>query len=94
LASFMSITEVTQIYGPHCFPLKKFCTNFYKNGLGYILGDFFTNWSGHLVRGQCYDHYYLPILSKKLALFLKINIMIIYLCINRSNLSQKCQYFR
>jgi hypothetical protein len=29
------------------FPRKKLCINFDKSGLGYILGDFFTNSSGH-----------------------------------------------
>jgi hypothetical protein len=30
------------------FPQLWLCINFGKNGLGYILGDFFTNSSGHL----------------------------------------------
>jgi hypothetical protein len=29
---------------------KKLCINFDKNGLGYILGDFFTSSSGHPAR--------------------------------------------
>jgi hypothetical protein len=30
-----------------CFPKHKLCFNFDENGLGYILGDFFANSSGH-----------------------------------------------
>jgi hypothetical protein len=29
------------------FPMYKIYISFDKNGLGYILGDFFTNSSGH-----------------------------------------------
>jgi hypothetical protein len=28
-------------------PMHQLCINCYKNGLGYLLGDFFTNSSGH-----------------------------------------------
>jgi hypothetical protein len=43
---FLKITEVAQFLD-YFFSRKKLCINFDKNGLGYILGDFFTNSSGH-----------------------------------------------
>jgi hypothetical protein len=45
-AAFSS-TEVSQIFGLNFFLGKVLCLNFAKNVLGYILGDFFTNSSGH-----------------------------------------------
>jgi hypothetical protein len=42
------IAEVPLIFGL-LFPLLTSCTNFEKNGLGGILGDFFTKTSGHPV---------------------------------------------
>jgi hypothetical protein len=43
---FIKITEVARILG-YIFPKCKFWINLDKNGLGYILGDFFINSSGH-----------------------------------------------
>jgi hypothetical protein len=34
---------------------RKVCFNFDKNGLGYSLGDFFTNSFGHPSRELCTD---------------------------------------
>jgi hypothetical protein len=43
----MKITERDQVFGTF-FPQKNKCIRFdRKNGLGYSLGDFFTNSSGH-----------------------------------------------
>jgi hypothetical protein len=47
LCSFLKVTEVAHIFGARSFHGKKFCIDFDKNGLGYILGDFFANSSGH-----------------------------------------------
>jgi hypothetical protein len=45
--SFSKITEAAQIWGLF-FTNGKICVPILtKNGLGYILGDFFTNSSGH-----------------------------------------------
>jgi hypothetical protein len=46
LGSFLKITEVDKILGL-LFKWLKSCINFRKKGLGDILGDFFTNTSGH-----------------------------------------------
>jgi hypothetical protein len=48
------ITEVVQIFGLF-FKRKKLLINFVKNGLGYVLGDFFTNSPGHPGSGCCTD---------------------------------------
>jgi hypothetical protein len=37
----------------HFFRLQKLSINYNKNGLGYILGDFFTNSSGHPANNAC-----------------------------------------
>jgi hypothetical protein len=46
--SYLKITEVTYIFGL-LYTMVKLRDKFGENGLGYILGDFFTNSSGHLV---------------------------------------------
>jgi hypothetical protein len=45
-AVFLKSVKVTQIIGL-LFPLHKLFINIGKNGLGYILGDFISNLSGH-----------------------------------------------
>jgi hypothetical protein len=40
----LNLTEVAQILG---LLFSMVCIQFDKNGLGYILGDYFTNSSGH-----------------------------------------------
>jgi hypothetical protein len=43
----VKITEAAQIIGQIC-PWEKLCSKFsQKNGLGHVLGEFFTNASGH-----------------------------------------------
>jgi hypothetical protein len=42
----MKIKELADMFGL-LFPQLIICINFDKKGLGYILGDFFTNSSGH-----------------------------------------------
>jgi hypothetical protein len=47
LGGFSKITELAQIFGL-LFPQRSsYVFILAKNGLGYILGDFFTNSSGH-----------------------------------------------
>jgi hypothetical protein len=46
LVSFIKITDVAQNVGLHFFLKSRLGINFDENGLGYILGDFFTNSSG------------------------------------------------
>jgi hypothetical protein len=41
------MTEVAQIYGPLFPNVTVYVFVLAKNGLGYILGDMFTNSSGH-----------------------------------------------
>jgi hypothetical protein len=41
-------------------PKNRLCINFDKNGLGYILGDLFTNSSGF---GQCIEEHSLGLIS-------------------------------
>jgi hypothetical protein len=48
LGSFLQITEIAQIIGL-LISTKNYILIMTKNGLGYILGDFFTNVSGHPV---------------------------------------------
>jgi hypothetical protein len=43
VGQFFKLTEVGQLI----FPRYKLTIDLNKNGLGYILGDFFTNSSGH-----------------------------------------------
>jgi hypothetical protein len=43
---FLRITDVAQFLG-YVFPLYELCIRLDKNGLGYILGDFVINSSGH-----------------------------------------------
>jgi hypothetical protein len=47
LGSFLKITDVAQIFN-YFVLLFQLWINFDKNGLGYILGDCFSNSSGHL----------------------------------------------
>jgi hypothetical protein len=47
LGSFLKITEVAQILGQLFYTWQNVCSNFDKNVLGHIFGDFFTNSSGH-----------------------------------------------
>jgi hypothetical protein len=52
VCSFLKITEMAQFFGL-VTPRYKLCINFDpKSGLGYILGHFFTNPSGHLAADQ------------------------------------------
>jgi hypothetical protein len=37
------------------FPQYHLCINFYKNGFGYVLGDFFTNSSSHPAWEGCHS---------------------------------------
>jgi hypothetical protein len=46
LGSLLKITEIAHILGL-LFPRLGFCKNLAKNGLCYILGDFFANSFGH-----------------------------------------------
>jgi hypothetical protein len=46
LGSFVKITEIAQLMGV-LFHDKCCVLIFTRNGFGYILGDFFTNASGH-----------------------------------------------
>jgi hypothetical protein len=46
LGSFLKMTQVADILG-NFSPRLRLWNNFVKNGLGYILGDSFTNSSGH-----------------------------------------------
>jgi hypothetical protein len=41
------MTEIAQIIGLHFSTVKVFYWFSQKNGLGYIVSDFFTNASGH-----------------------------------------------
>jgi hypothetical protein len=45
------ITKVVQFWGGATFSAKMLCINYDKNGLGYILGNFFHS-SGHPGRGH------------------------------------------
>jgi hypothetical protein len=48
LGSFLKLKEAAQIFGLLFSHGEKYvCNNFDKNGLGYMLGDFLTNSSGH-----------------------------------------------
>jgi hypothetical protein len=47
--SFLEITEVAQIFGILSYTYSKSYVLILKNGLGNILGGFFTNSSGHPV---------------------------------------------
>jgi hypothetical protein len=49
LGIFWKMTEIAHNFGI-LFPNFRLCINFDKNGLGYILGDFFANSSGHPVQ--------------------------------------------
>jgi hypothetical protein len=46
LAGILKIIEVAHIYG-YFFHGQDYALTLTKNELGYILGDFFTNSSGH-----------------------------------------------
>jgi hypothetical protein len=46
LGSFLKISQVAQIFRQH-FAHSNLCINVDKNGLSYILGEFFTISSGH-----------------------------------------------
>jgi hypothetical protein len=46
LGIFVKLTEMAQTIGLF-FRGKSYVFNFHRNGLGYILGDFFTDTSGH-----------------------------------------------
>jgi hypothetical protein len=48
LGQFIKITDVAQMIMLLLYAIK-ICIHFDKNGLCYILGDFFTNSSGHPV---------------------------------------------
>jgi hypothetical protein len=48
---FWKSLKQTTILGYFSHSLR-LCINYVKNGLGYILGDFFTNSSGHAVSGM------------------------------------------
>jgi hypothetical protein len=45
--SFLIITEEVKNRATFYYGTSYLCINFDKKGLGYILGDFFTNSSGH-----------------------------------------------
>jgi hypothetical protein len=47
MGSFLKITEVAKLLSRY-FPRNKLLIKFDKNGLGYTLGDFFTNSSGRI----------------------------------------------
>jgi hypothetical protein len=59
-AIFFKLTEVAQIFGQLFFPRFKSCIDFDKSCMGYILGDFIWNTSGHpcdiksLLSDRCY----------------------------------------
>jgi hypothetical protein len=97
-AVLMKIIEVVHIFlqlFPYVSSEYVLC-NFDKNGLGYILGDFFTNSSGHPgvdVMITIFRNFY-PFSAKKLAFFSKTNVTITIFAKTSFVLRQKRQYFR
>jgi hypothetical protein len=85
LGSGLKITKAANFYGV-LFPMVPVIINLTKNGLGYILGDFFTNSSGHpachcagtgvMITIFC-DFWQFS--AKKLAFFSKTDVMIKFL---------------
>jgi hypothetical protein len=51
LGSFFKITELAEIFDLLFFHGKSSVLSLTNNGLGYILGEFYTNSSGHHARG-------------------------------------------
>jgi hypothetical protein len=83
-AIFFKLTEVAQIFGQLFFPRFKSCIDFDKSCMGYILGDFIWNTSGHpcdiksLLSDRCYKNrfsLYIPI-----AIYFRQRLSSTYAC--------------
>jgi hypothetical protein len=53
--SFWKTIDVCSQQFWQLFSWKKLCISFDKNGLGHILGDFFTNSSGHYYQNTLFN---------------------------------------
>jgi hypothetical protein len=73
LGSFLKITEVAQNFLAAFFHEKRLCIILDRNGLGYILGNFFTYSSGHPDANPRYSSFKIKAASASACFYLTVH---------------------